>query len=157
MGMFSEIATESTVREMVKQIKKELAENKDKPEVCAALKKIGRYALTLFEYSVPDWVLEYQQLFKEESPKAVFVLWDREHSKGSLDCKIGCCGDTGGLMVGMAPILCICGGVIHGDWAPQSVVDEYGPHEEFRCDSCDREYAGDEVADKVRAKRVENK
>ena len=65
MGMFSEIATETTIKTLVVEIKKELEENRDKPLVCAALKKLGRFALTQFEWSTPDWAKEYQQLFRE--------------------------------------------------------------------------------------------
>lgn len=63
--MFTEIATESTIKSIVTEIKKGLKKNKDKPEVCSALKKLGRFALTLFEWSYPDWAREYEKLFKE--------------------------------------------------------------------------------------------
>jgi hypothetical protein len=69
MGMFSEIATEGTIQTMVREIKKELEENKGNPEVCAALKKIGRFALTQFEWVAPDWAHEYQRLFENDSPE----------------------------------------------------------------------------------------
>lgn len=65
MGMFSEMATESTIRGIVIEIAKELKENKGKRKVCAAIKKIGRFALTQFDYGHPDWAKEYDELFKE--------------------------------------------------------------------------------------------
>ena len=65
MGMFSEIATEATIQAIVAEIKKELTENQDKPDAVAALKKLGRFALTQFEWSPPDWAREYQELFRE--------------------------------------------------------------------------------------------
>lgn len=64
MGMFSEIATETTIQAIVKEIEKELEQNKDKPEICEALKKIGRFALTQFEWSTPDWARRYEHLFE---------------------------------------------------------------------------------------------
>lgn len=63
--MLSEIATESVVRQMVTEIKKELEESRGKPEVCSALKKIGRFALTLFEWDTPEWAKGCEELFKE--------------------------------------------------------------------------------------------
>lgn len=63
MGMVSEIATANTIQTFVKKIKMELEENGDNPEVCAILKKIGRFALTRFEWNTPDWADEYRQLF----------------------------------------------------------------------------------------------
>ena len=65
MSIISEIATESTIKVIVAEIKKELKEKKDKTDVCVALKKLGRFALTLFEWSTPDWAKEYQKLFDE--------------------------------------------------------------------------------------------
>jgi len=69
MNMFSEITTEATIKAFVKKIEKELKQNKDKPEVCEALKKIGRFALTQFEWSTPDWARRYEQLFKDSKSK----------------------------------------------------------------------------------------
>lgn len=65
MGIISEIVTELTIKIFVTEIKKDLAESKNKPDVCAALKKLGRFALTKFEWSIPEWEEEYQKLFKE--------------------------------------------------------------------------------------------
>ena len=67
MGMFSEITTEATIQVFVKEIKKELEENKNKPEICEVLKKIGRFALTQFEWSTPDWASHYEQLFESST------------------------------------------------------------------------------------------
>ncbi len=53
MGLFTDIATEGTIKEIVKQIKKEIEANAAKPEVVAALKKVGRFALTQFEHNTP--------------------------------------------------------------------------------------------------------
>lgn len=65
MGMFSEIATEGAIQVFVGEIKNELEANRGKPEVVTALKKLGRFALTQFEWSTPDWADEYTQLFRE--------------------------------------------------------------------------------------------
>jgi len=63
MGMFSEGAIEVTIQVIVQEIEKELETHKDKPEVCVALKKIGRFALTKFDWEAPDWADKYDQLF----------------------------------------------------------------------------------------------
>lgn len=65
MGMFSEIAIEGVVKQMVSEIKKELLVTK-KPCEIKVLKKMGRFTLTLFDYSTPDWAKEYQILFSEK-------------------------------------------------------------------------------------------
>ncbi len=65
MSMFSEVARENVVAQIVVEIKKELEESREKPEVCSALKKLGRFTLTLFDYSTPEWAKEYQQIFDE--------------------------------------------------------------------------------------------
>lgn len=65
MSMFSEIATESTIKVVVEQIKKDLEENKNKPDAVTALKKIGMFTLTQFEWDTPNWAKEYQKLFEE--------------------------------------------------------------------------------------------
>ena len=74
MSIISEIAAESTIGVIVQEIKKELEKNKDKPDVCTALKKIGRFALTKFDWSTPDWTKEYDNLFEasaEEKHQAI--------------------------------------------------------------------------------------
>mgnify|MGYP001558721865 FL=1 len=65
MGMFSEIAIEVTIQTIVTEIKKELTENQSKSDAVVALKKLGRFALTQFEWRTPDWAKEYQKLFRE--------------------------------------------------------------------------------------------
>lgn len=65
MGMFSEIAIEETVQQIVTKIEEEFEENKDKPEAQAALKKIGRFVLEQFEWDTPDWAEHFEELFKE--------------------------------------------------------------------------------------------
>jgi hypothetical protein len=65
MSMFSEITTDANVFAFVKEIEKELKANEDNPEVCKALKKIGRFALTQFDWSFPEWAREYETLFAE--------------------------------------------------------------------------------------------
>ncbi len=63
--MFSEIATEDTIRAFVSEIKKKIEENTDNPVACSAFKEIGRFALTQFEWSAPAWADEYRELFEE--------------------------------------------------------------------------------------------
>ena len=65
MGMFSEIATETTIQVVVDEIKKGLA-NTQSPQAREAMKTIGRFALTQFEWSIPGWAEEYTKLFKKE-------------------------------------------------------------------------------------------
>jgi hypothetical protein len=64
MSMGSDIGTETTIRGIVAEIKKELSVNTNF-EACKALKKLGRFALKQFEWSTPEWVGEYEELFKE--------------------------------------------------------------------------------------------
>jgi hypothetical protein len=64
MSMVSEIATEENIKVFVEKIKKELKRNNSKPDVCVVLKELGRFALTQFEWSTPDWAKEYHELFK---------------------------------------------------------------------------------------------
>lgn len=63
--MFSEIATEGTIKTLVTEIKKVLEENRDKPDACIALRQVGRFALTQFEWDTPSWAQEYAELFHE--------------------------------------------------------------------------------------------
>lgn len=65
MGMFSEIATNATVKTIVGEIKKEM-ELSSNPEVRATLKRIGRFAMTQLDYCTEDWVHEYERLFAEQ-------------------------------------------------------------------------------------------
>ena len=64
MGMFSEITTEGNIREFVVRISDELAKT-DCPETAAALRRLGRWALTQFEWSAPAWAEEFDGIFKE--------------------------------------------------------------------------------------------
>lgn len=65
MGMMSEIATEGTIQVIVAEIKKEITKNKGKPDAVTALKKLGRFALTQFEWNTPEWAREYSRFFQE--------------------------------------------------------------------------------------------
>ena len=65
MGMFSEIATESTVKAVVAEIEREMLQESNAPESIAVLKKVGRFALTQFEWGAPDWAGKYRELFRE--------------------------------------------------------------------------------------------
>jgi len=66
MSMAGEIATAGTVEEIVREIKRELAEGAWDAGARSALKKIGRFALTCFDYTTPGWAGEYAELFKEQ-------------------------------------------------------------------------------------------
>jgi hypothetical protein len=68
MSMISDIATEGTIQTIIAEIKKELEANKDNSGARAVLRKIGRFALTQFDWSTPDWAREYQELFAEDQP-----------------------------------------------------------------------------------------
>lgn len=67
MGMFSEIATECTIKSIVIEIAKRMDEAAGSRPAdvarAAALAEIGRFCLTQFEYSVPPWAEEYAQKF----------------------------------------------------------------------------------------------
>lgn len=69
MTMFSEIATEGTIRAFVEEIERELRKNAGNPEACKVLKKIGGFALTQFEWSTPDWAMRYRELFEVSSAR----------------------------------------------------------------------------------------
>jgi len=79
-----------------------------------------------------------------------FELWGDKHTKGSLGCTTGICNDKGGFMQGIAPIQCSCGGVIHGVWDPKSVNEALGPHEEFGCDKCGKNFCVDDLLERKR-------
>ncbi|TSC83267.1 MAG: hypothetical protein G01um101419_97 [Parcubacteria group bacterium Gr01-1014_19] len=64
MGIYSEISTEIAIQGFVREIEKELKENYKNPKVRIVLKKLGRFALTQFDYSAPDWAKKYKRLFK---------------------------------------------------------------------------------------------
>ncbi len=67
MSIASESATEGTIGIFVRQIEKEIKNNKENPEVLKILKKLGRFALTQFDWSTPEWTVEYDRLFAEDS------------------------------------------------------------------------------------------
>lgn len=67
MSMMSEITTESNVQTFVEEIERVLVENKDDERTCSALRKLGRFALTQFEWSTPDWAREYKKLFEDKN------------------------------------------------------------------------------------------
>ena len=63
MGMISEGAVENTVLAFVTKIKTELGQNKDKPDACVVLKRLGLFALELIDGGLPNWYYEYKNLF----------------------------------------------------------------------------------------------
>jgi hypothetical protein len=65
MSMAGDIAIEYTIHAFVKEIERTLKKATE-PAAREALKKIGRYALTLFDWSTPTWAMEYEELFKPE-------------------------------------------------------------------------------------------
>lgn len=66
MSLHSDIAVSGTVQSIAEEIKKELAKARGNPESAAALKRIGRFALSLLEYSSSErWEKEYEALFAE--------------------------------------------------------------------------------------------
>jgi hypothetical protein len=64
MGMFSEITTFANIEAFVGQIKDEL-EKASSDETKAVLKRLGRWALTQFEWTTPEWAQKFSDLFKE--------------------------------------------------------------------------------------------
>ena len=64
MSMFSELATESEVQAYCKEVAR-LLQEETSPDAVRVLKKIGRFALTRFEWSTPDWAAAYKKLFEE--------------------------------------------------------------------------------------------
>lgn len=66
MGMFSEIATEMTIKSIVSRIEKRIKDGSLSHDQINAVSDIGRYALTLFEWSTPEWAKEYQELFNKQ-------------------------------------------------------------------------------------------
>lgn len=63
--MFSEVTSEGNVRDFVIEIRTKLEKYADKPDAVTALKELGRFALTQFEFSTPTWAAEFEELFKE--------------------------------------------------------------------------------------------
>lgn len=64
MNMFSEIATESTIRAICSDISARLGVTSDEGER-RGLKAAGRIALQHFEWSTPPWSKDYEKLFEE--------------------------------------------------------------------------------------------
>jgi Xaa-Pro aminopeptidase len=62
MSMFSDVATEHTIKNMVKLIEDEIKLTKDEAEI-RGLKRAGTIALTLFEWDTPKWAAKYKSLF----------------------------------------------------------------------------------------------
>lgn len=67
MGMASEIATEVTIKAIVKEIEAAMGDPNNSHEVQQAYRKIGRFALTQFDYTWPDWATKYERQFAERS------------------------------------------------------------------------------------------
>lgn len=65
MGMFSEITTEGTVRQIVQFIEIEMQHCSHDRNTIKALKAVGRKALDCFEWDSPKWANKYDRLFKE--------------------------------------------------------------------------------------------
>lgn len=64
MGMFSEIAAEGEVLAYSREIARMMKEETN-PDAIRAFKKVGRYALTRFDWTAPEWAAEYEKLFEE--------------------------------------------------------------------------------------------
>lgn len=63
MGMFSEIATELTIRTIVQKIATELQALALDSTAREPLQRVGLFALAQFEWSTPEWATEYFTLF----------------------------------------------------------------------------------------------
>lgn len=67
MSMFSEITTEYEVKAYCKEIQRMLQEGADNgisPDAVRLLKELGRFSLTRFEWTTPEWAEEYRVLFQ---------------------------------------------------------------------------------------------
>ena len=68
MSMFSELAVESEVRDYCREIENLLQEGLDNgmsPDAIQVLKKVGRFALTRFEWTTPEWAGKYRTMFED--------------------------------------------------------------------------------------------
>jgi hypothetical protein len=68
MSMFSELAVESEVQDYCREVERLLQEGADNgmsPDAVRALKKIGRFALTRFEWDTPEWAAKYDKMFED--------------------------------------------------------------------------------------------
>ncbi len=65
MSIQGDIATEVTVKEVVKEIDRLIIKYKHSPEAMKALKEAGRFALTQFDYTTPAWAHTFAAKFRE--------------------------------------------------------------------------------------------
>lgn len=65
--MFSEMAVEDVVKNIVAKIEKSLEKfkNSDNIQAIWALQEIGRFTLTQLKYTRPEWSQKYEKLFNE--------------------------------------------------------------------------------------------
>lgn len=63
MGMFSEIASEAVIKEIIKHIDIEL-QARPHPEAQEALKAVARKALCEFDWSTPEWAKSLADRYK---------------------------------------------------------------------------------------------
>ena len=66
MSMFGEIATAATIEMICSKIDVMIKGSKDPIEI-KALKAIGIYSLTLFDWDTPTWANYYSEQFKDDS------------------------------------------------------------------------------------------
>ena len=67
MSMFTELIAESEVLYYCREIERLLQEGLDNdmsPDAIVVLKKIGRFALTRFEWITPEWAAKYTKMFE---------------------------------------------------------------------------------------------
>ena len=62
--MFGDAAREAVIQNIVKQIELELGGYHETDEAAKALKRIGRFALTQFDWTSPDWAEDYEKVFR---------------------------------------------------------------------------------------------
>lgn len=67
MSLFSECAEEFLIRRMAEELKQRLDRHSD-PKIRGVIKDIGRYTLTLFDWTTPEWAKEYDTIFREDEP-----------------------------------------------------------------------------------------
>lgn len=65
MTIVSDIATQSVIQGFVNEILEEMSKNAGNKEVHAVLKRLGRYALSQFEWDTPKWAQAFKEAFKE--------------------------------------------------------------------------------------------
>ena len=64
MSMFSELAVESEVQDYCREVER-LLQEETSPDAVRVLKKIGRFALTRFEWNTPEWAAKYGKMFED--------------------------------------------------------------------------------------------